>query len=304
MASINTDLSDLRAFVAVAERGNFSAAALEIHLSQPALSRRIAKLEGALGVRLLERTTRRVDLTAFGRNFARRARELINEFDASLLGASELSARVAGEVTVACVPSAVTHFLPDVLRDFHARFPRILIRVVDQGASDGLSSVIRREADFGLNYIGAQEPEVEFRPVLTEPFVVACHHAHPLASRSELRWADLAGHDYISVARASGNRFVLDLALAGVPELPRPFCEVRHIMSVVSLVEAGVGIAVVPRLALPRQGHPLLTAVTLVDPAVTRTIGLVSRRGQLLSTAAHQFYNAILARGEDASLTG
>jgi DNA-binding transcriptional LysR family regulator len=295
MGNINLELGDLRAFVAIAERGSFRAAAEEIHLSQPALSRRIAKLEGTLGVRLLERTTRKVDLTAVGRDFARKARELLNGLDESLLGITEMAGRMSGEVTVACVPSAVRYFLPEVLRQYHEKYPRILIRVADEGASDVLSSVVRSEADFGINYIGAQEPNVEFEPVLKEAFVVACRKDHELAGRKKLTWAELENYDYMTVAKASGNRFLLDLALADSSARPRSFCEVRHVMSVVSLVEAGLGIAAVPQLALPPGEHPVLVGIPLVEPAVTRTVGLITRRGRVLSPPAQQLYDMILA---------
>ncbi|MFK3796407.1 MULTISPECIES: LysR family transcriptional regulator [unclassified Pseudomonas] len=297
MPNMNLEMSDLRAFVAVAERGTFSAAALDLHLSQPALSRRIAKLEAKMGMRLIERTTRRVDLTAFGREFARKARDILNNLDESLIGLGDVAGRMSGEVTVACVPSVVRYFLPQVLRTFHGQYPRIVIRILDEGASDVLSSVVRSEADFGLNYIGVQEANVDFQPVLKEAFVVACRRDHPLASRQQVSWSELQQYDYMSVAKASGNRLLLDLALAESPELPRSFCEVRHVMSVVSLVEAGVGIAAVPRLAMPDDDHPILVSVPLVDPVVSRSVGLIRRRGRVLSAAAQQLYEMIEARG-------
>lgn len=293
MPNMNLEMSDLRAFVAVAELGTFSAAALDLHLSQPALSRRISKLEAKMGVRLVERTTRRVDLTAFGREFARKARDILNSLDESLIGLGEVAGRMSGEVTVACVPSVVRYFLPQVLRTFHEHYPRIVIRIMDDGASDVLSSVVRSEADFGLNYIGVQEASIEFEPVLKEAFVVACRRDHPLAKRPQVSWAELKAYDYMSVAKASGNRLLLDLALAQSPELPRSFCEVRHVMSVVSLVEAGVGIAAVPRLAMPDDDHPILVSVPLIDPVVSRTVGLIRRRGRVLSAAAQQLYEMI-----------
>ncbi|AYN97408.1 LysR family transcriptional regulator [Pseudomonas sp. LTJR-52] len=291
---MNFELGDLRAFVAIAERGSFRDAALDIHLSQPALSRRIAKLENALGVRLLERTTRRVDLTAVGRDFARKARDVLNNLDESLLGMGEVAERMRGEVTIACVPSAVRYFLPEVLQEYHRQYPRIMIRITDEGASDVLSSVVRGEVDFGVNYIGAQEPAVEFQPVLREPFVAACRRDHPLATRKCVTWAELGQYDYMAVAKASGNRFLLDLALAETANTPRSFCEVRHIMTVVSLVEAGLGIAVVPRLAMPLDDHPTLISIPLEEPAATRTVGLVRRRGRILTPAAQQLYDMIV----------
>src|SRR6476661_7657834 len=99
---IHFDLGDLQAFAAVAETGNFRRAAEMVHISQPAFSRRIDKLESALGVRLLDRNTRRVELTAVGRDFARKTRQLLDDLDATLLGIQEVAATRMGEVTVAC----------------------------------------------------------------------------------------------------------------------------------------------------------------------------------------------------------
>ncbi|AGW94014.1 LysR family transcriptional regulator [Cupriavidus sp. DF5525] len=297
---MNLNLSDLRAFVAVAEHSSFRAAAAELHLSQPALSRRIEKLEDALGVRLFDRTTRSVEMTAVGREFSRRARDLLNGLDESLLGIRDVASRIAGEVTVACVPSAVRYFLPGVLREYHARYPRIVVRLVDEGANEVLNMVVRNEADFGLNYIGTQEPDVEFEPVLREAFVVACPPGHPLAKKKQATWAELGQYDYMTVGKASGNRLLLDLALSEVPVRPHWYCEVRHVSTLVSLVEAGLGIAAVPRLAMPPGDHPTLKSVPLVDPTVTRTVGLIRRRGRSLSPAAQQLYDMLLATKVEA----
>lgn len=291
---MNFNLSDLRAFVAVAELGSFRAAATELHLSQPALSRRIEKLEGALGVRLFDRTTRSVEMTAVGREFSRKARELLNGLEDSLLGIRDVATRITGEVTVACVPSAVRYFLPAVLRDYHARYPRIVVRLIDEGANDVLNMVVRNEADFGFNYIGTQEPDVEFEPVLREPFVVACPPSHPLAAKRKVTWAELGEYDYMTVGKASGNRWLLDHALSDVPVRPQWYCEVRHVTTLVSLVEAGLGIAAVPRLAMPPGDHPNLKSVPLAEPAITRTVGLIRRRGRSLSPAAQQLYDMLL----------
>ena len=290
---MNFDLGDLRAFVAVAKLGSFRAAAAELHLSQPALSRRIEKLEAALGVRLFHRTTRKVDMTTVGREFSHRANELLNNLERSLMGISDLSAHVSGEVTIACIPSAVRYFLPEVLMAYHNRFPQIMVRIIDQGANEVLTTLLRNEADFGLNYIGTQEPDLEFAPILKEPFVVACKPGHPLALKKKVTWEELSAHDYMSVTKDSGNRFLLDLALTGNPKRPRWYCEAQHVSTLVSLVEAGMGVAAVPRLSMPPDGHPTLVSVPLVSPVITRTVGLIKRRGRSLSPAAQQLYDQI-----------
>ena len=142
--ALNFDLNDLQAFRAVAELSNFRQAAEAVNISQPAFSRRIEKLEEALGVRLLDRTTRRVTLTAVGRDFARKVEAMLDELDATLLGIKEITATRMGEVTIACVPSMVYYFLSEVIRRFHERNPRIRVKVFDASANDVLAAVVPR----------------------------------------------------------------------------------------------------------------------------------------------------------------
>jgi len=287
---IHFDLADLQAFAAVAELGNFRKAAELVHISQPAFSRRIDKLETALGVRLLDRNTRRVELTAVGRDFARKARQLLDDLDGTLLGIQEIAATRMGKVTVACVPSAAYYFLPQVVRRYHAAFPNIRVNILDEGANEVLAAVARGEADFGLNFIGSGEADVEFTPILEETFVAACRRDHPLARRASVSWSDLREYEFMTVGKASGNRLLLDLALAGAGERPIAIYETQHVQTLLGLVEAGLGVAAVPRLAMPGPEHPVLASVPLRDPVITRKLGLIRRRGRSLSPAADELY--------------
>ena len=274
--AINFDLNDLQAFRAVAELGNFRKAAEQVHLSQPAFSRRIDKLEQALGVRLLERTTRRVSLTTVGRDFERKVRELLDDLDATLMGVRGVAATRMGEVTVACVPSTVYYYLSEVIRRYHEANPKVRVKVLDASANEVMAAVLRGEADFGLNFMGAQEGELLFEPLVEERFVAACRRDHPLARQRRVTWAQLAEHDFISVGRNSGNRLLLDQALAGVVKRPQGIYETQHVTTMLGLVEAGLGVAAVPSMAMPGPDHPLLKSVPLVEPVVTRKIGLPS----------------------------
>jgi len=289
-------LSDLEAFVAVADLASFRKAADSVHLSQPALSRRVAKLERVLGVRLFDRTTRSVGLTAVGREFAAKARALLTELE-SLLAMGDVAATRSGEVTVACVPSAAYYFLPELIGRYHERFPGIRVRIIDEGANTVLGAVVGGEADFGINFIGSQDPDVDFQPILEEPFVVVCRRDHSLTHKRSVTWAELGRHDYMTVSKSSGNRLLIDLALARMSERPRWFYEVRHVSTLLGLVEAGLGVTAVPRLAMPQAGHPTLAAVPLVEPTVTRTVGLIRRRGRSLPPAAQELYALVAAEG-------
>lgn len=289
--AINFDLNDLLAFRAVAELGNFRKAAESVHISQPAFSRRIEKLEEALGVRLLERTTRRVDLTAVGRDFDRKVRQLLDDLETTLLGIRGGATTPVGQVTVACVPSAVNYFLTRVIFRYREQFPRVHVKVHDAGANEVLAAVVRNEADFGLNFIGSQENDIEFEPLLEEPFVAACRRDHPLAKKKQVTWAELAHYEYISVGKSSGNRLLIDQALAGVRIQPRSTYETQHVTTLLGLVEARLGVAAVPSIAMPTSDHPLLVSVPLVEPVITRKIGLIRRRNRPLAPAAQRLYD-------------
>ena len=288
--AINFDLNDLLAFRAVAELSNFRKAAESVHLSQPAFSRRIEKLEEALGVQLLERTTRRVSLTSVGRDFDRKVQQLLDDLDHTLLGIRGVATTRMGEVTIACVPSTVYYFVSRVISRYHERYPKVRVKVFDASANEVLTAVSRSEADFGLNFVGGQEPDIEFKPLMEERFVAACRRDHPLATKRRVAWTELAQYDYISVSKASGNRLLLDQALSGVNGRPQSIYETQHVTTMLGMVEAGLGVAAVPSIAMPGADHPLLVSVPLVDPIVTRKIGLIRRKGRTLSPAAQQLY--------------
>lgn len=291
---MNAELVDLKAFVAVAERGSFGRAAEALNLSQPALSRRIQKLEESLGAALLERSTRHVALTMVGRDFLPKVRRMLDEFETAVLTIQETGARSTGLVSIAAVPTAVFYFLPRAIARFSQAFPRIRIRILDLGANEGLEAVARGDADFGINFIGASHADIDFTRLTDDPFVLACRHDHALASRKRIAWRELDAHRVITVGRGSGNRVLIDHALAQQGARLNWSYEVSHLSASLGLVEAGLGVAVLPRLATPAARHPILRTVRLVEPEVVRTIGVVQRRGASLSPAAQRFLAMLL----------
>lgn len=296
---MNFDLSDLRAFVASADFGSFRAAADSLNISPSALSRRVEKLESALGVRLFERTTRKMELTVAGRSFVEKARNVLAELESSLFGMEDLGRRLTGLVTIACVPSAVSFFLPNALKAYHQTYPGIRVRLIDETSSVVFLAVARGEADFGLTYIGTQEPDIEFTPILQDPFVLACQRDHPLAGKRSVSWAEIAQYpDYMLLAQGSGNRTLIDSALANAVRQPSWFCEVQHVPALVSMIEAGLGIGIVPKLALPRDRHRSLVSIPVTGPSVVRTLGVIRRKNRPLPVAAQHFFDLLVrARG-------
>ncbi len=292
--SINCEILDLRAFLFVVELESFHRAAEALNLSQPALSRRIQKLEATIGAPLLERTTRHVSATAVGSELIPLVQRMLEEFDGSLFAVRDIGAQRSGLVTIACLPTAAFYFLPTVIKQFNAEYPNIRFRILDLPATDGLLAVARGEVEFGINIMGAADPDLTFDRLIEDPFVLAVRKDHPLAAKIELGWQDLTPYPLITVHRSSGNRTLLDAALAKSNLKLRWFYEVTHLSTSLGLVEAGLGISVLPKLATPQEDHPFLVTRPIRNPEISRTIGIVRRRAGTLSPAAERFLNMLI----------
>lgn len=292
--AINCDTLDLRAFLLVLELGNFHRAAEMLNISQPALSRRIRKLEQTFGGEFFERTTRRVTPTAMGREVAPRIRRLLEDFDSTLFSYGDLGQSGSGLISIACIPTAAFYFLPEVIRRFGLRYPRIRFRVMDLPANQCIDAVAAGEVEFGISLIGTSNSELDFLPLAEDPFVLAARREHRLMKRKSVRWEDLAGEQIISVHRSSANRLLLDAALGRVNVRLDWKYEVTHLSTSLGLVEAGLGIAILPRMATPIDEHPILMTRPVVEPSISRTIGIVRRRNGSFSPAAERFHEMLL----------
>ena len=300
MKRINFRTEDLRASIEVGARLSFSAAAEALHVSQPALSRRIDKLEATLRLRLFDRTTRRVALTEAGHQFLLQAQAAIDLLESAAAGASARVEQRAMRVTIACVPSVANDLLPRVLLRFCALHDTIRVRVIDESAPVVLDSVLSGAADFGLNFVGAQDADVAFLPVLAERYVLVMRDDHRLAARRSVAWTELADERMVSVSSASGNRGVIDRAVARLKRRPTIFHEANHVAGVLGMVEAGLGLAALPALAIAQSSRHSLVGIPLIRPVVDRTLGLLTRKGAVLegpARALHDLLRSELAGG-------
>lgn len=285
--SINLEMLDLRAFLAVYEFGSFKEAAELLKLTQPALSRRIQALETRLGVALLERSTRHVAPTLAGRKLEPIARRLLDELDLSIFSISDMGSQQRGQISITSVPAVVSSFLPETIKAFNRRFPFIRLRILDLSPQDGLESVLRGEVEFGINMVGATETDLVFSPLMDDPYVLVCHKKHPLAKKKNIKWSHLAEHVLIRIGRPdSGNRAVLDNALTKANVQLNWVYEVNNLTTSLGLVEAGLGVSVLPRLATASKDHGSVVTRPISSPVVFRTLGIVERRKGHLSVAA------------------
>jgi DNA-binding transcriptional LysR family regulator len=292
---INFEMLDLRALLAVSDLRSFHRAAESLGLSQPALSRRIRALEASLGTPLLERSTRRVAPTAVARQLEPTLRRLLEELENSILSLTEVGAKLRGRVSIASIPTAAIYFLPRVIEEFNSKYPNIRFRILDLSSGEGLESIARAEAEFGINILGATHSDLVVTPLMQDPFMLICRRDHPLACKRRVRWSDLENHRIIGVSRESGNRIVLENALAHANVRVGWFYEVNHLSTAFGLTETGMGASVLPRLATPGN-HPSIVTKAISDPTVTRTIGIVERSGGTLSPAASRFRDLLFRK--------
>lgn len=283
---MKNELSSMKAFVTIAELGGFTEAADALSLSQPALTRRIKKLEESLKVPLFERTTRKVILTPAGKLLLPHARALLGYMDNAILSVQELAAHQKGVIKISCIPTATFYFLPEVIRQFNILYPNIRIHIHEQATVDCLDSVMGGETDFGINMSHVLNPLITFMPLVEDPFILLCRDDHPLAAQTQVAWNALTAHRLIGVRKASSNRLLIEQEMAKNNQPLEWFYEVRHFSTAVGLVESGLGIAALPRLAIPRHRNPSLVSIPLVEPIIQRTIGLILRNDVPLSPAA------------------
>lgn len=296
------DMLGVQAFVAIADQGGFQRAAGTLNITQTALSRRLQTLESFLGVKLVERTTRSVALTRIGENFLPQARRLMTDLSAALVEIRETGRALRGDVTLACVPTVGVQYLPRILQDYCARFPDNRIKVLDHASSGVAQAVLRREAEFGINIAGQHHPELSSIPLLEDRFVMICRDDHPLAAKKRLSWKQLEPHRVIFPGNDSNNTPLLRLALGEARLALHAVFEVQRSSTAVGLVAQGIGVAVVPSLAIQAGAYPNIRVVALADPVVTRTFVLIARRSAHLSPAAQALYDMILKHSKSPLL--
>jgi DNA-binding transcriptional LysR family regulator len=273
------ELRQLRYFIAVAEELHFRRAAARLHISQPPLSQQIARLEEELGCRLLNRTRRRVELTAAGEAFLRDARAVLEELDVAVATARRIESGQAGLLRVNFVGSALLSIVPGIIQRFRRGRPNVEIELRERSTLDQL-----RVLAGGLVDVGLVRPPIEADESLTaevvmrERTVAAIPSDHPLAQRSRISLRTLAAEPLVLFPReqAPGFHDLLTGKLAASGRSPHVVQYAPEMTTIIGLVAAGIGLSPVPasvaRLGLEGVTYrPLTGAPDTELLAVTRT---------------------------------
>lgn len=294
---INYDFSDLEAFLAVKQTGSFHLAAARLNLSQSAVTRRVQKLETALDTVLFERTTREVRPTLAAKRLQVRAQAILEDARETTLAMRDESVAFAYQrnavVTVAVIPTVVATLLPNAIKRFRAAGNAARIRLLDYTANAVAESVAKAEADFGICSIPALEPNTRFEPLFDDQIVLVLPSDHPLSTKAVVRWSDVKDQDLIVPARGTGNRLLIDEAMAR-SRLPLGWSyEISRSTTALDLVAAGIGIALLPRSAMMHLPGAALTHRPITNPEIIRPVGFLTLSGQQDTASVQALKSAI-----------
>jgi DNA-binding transcriptional LysR family regulator len=293
LSLMNITLRQLKAFVAVADTGNFTRAARRLHVAQSAISLMVRELEDELGVRLFDRTTRHVELTDPGREFSARAQKLIADLEHAVRQTQELVERKRGRIAVAAPPFLATFLLPRVIAEFCGEFPGVRVVLIDARTDQLLTQIKSGEADIAIGTFAADEDGIARTLLTRDELMLFSSQRHAMASARAPSWADLANASLIVLSHESAIRALVEDAFAAMRLSFAPAFEVAQITTALALVEAGLGVSPLPAYALAAIGSRHIIGRTLRVPVVSRNIEIISSLGRTPPPATSEFVSRL-----------
>ena len=288
------NVKQLRAFTTVARYQSFAQAGEFLHVSQPALSLTIKALEDNLGGALFTRTTRSVRLTAEGEVLLPLARRLLADWDDTEEMLRQRFTLQLGRVSVAAMPAFAGNLLPQALKVFRQRYPRVNVTVHDVINEQVLELVRHRRVELGIGFEPENAEALRFHPLYLDRFVAVVPADSLLAQRTRLTWADLMAEDFIALQRPSAVRLLLEQHVpAELGRLAVAF-ESHQLTTIGRMVANGLGVSAVPALCINQMQELGARCVALVGPPVERRVGVIALADHKLSTAAQALLDVLL----------
>lgn len=288
-----SDVPDIRArelltVMALAEYGSFVAAAAYLKTSQPALTRTVKRVERVLGVMLFSRNTRRVEITAAGREFVAVAERMLNDLQLTVRNLSEVTNEQRGRITISTYSAFASHALPELVRQYREKRPSIEVRIREGRQSEIVEDVRSGVADFGIGYVNTLPDMLQSTTLRRELLYAVIPTAHPFAirKRPRVKLLELRDEPLVSPPSDTYLRRLVDGAAATAGFPLRYAVTVERLLSVTSHVRAGVGIAILPWGVLPPPPWTGFHAAVLAEPQLTVSVGLITLRGRYLTPAA------------------
>ncbi len=290
------ELQQLRYFCAIAATGSFSRAAQQTHVSQPSLSQQIRKLEDELGTRLFDRLGRSVRLTELGRAFLPRAQTVLRDLEAARSDVVERKASVGGPICVGVIPTIAPYFLPRVLASFSRKYPEVRVTVAEEITPLLLERLRAGTMDVAIVALPLDVRRHEFAtfPLAVEKLYAVLPSRHALAKRRTLSLAELQSEPFLLLRDGHCFRETSVAACRRARLSPQIIFESGQFSSILSMVSAGLGVSIVPAMAVEKR--PGCCFVPLADERAERTIGAITLNARSLTRANEAFLTHLGAR--------
>lgn len=304
-APLNVTIRQIQAFLAVAELGSFTRAAERLHAAQPALSLLLRQLEEELGTRLLDRTTRRVELTEAGREFKNSADRILDELQHAARSARDHAARRRGRIGIVAPPLLAAVLLPDAMAEFSRAHPGIEIKLIEARTDQIVDLVRSGGADCGVGTFAVDESGIDRTRLTRDNLMLFCVPGCELAERPKVTWDDVArsGLPLITLTRDSGIRLLVEVGFESARKPLQPAFEVTQITTALALTAANLGVAVLPAYAWNAARRDQLVVREMTKPAIVRDIVMISPQGRTRTPAVIAF-EAVLRRHAQRHVPG
>jgi DNA-binding transcriptional LysR family regulator len=282
------NLDELHWFVVLARTQHMTDAAAELRITQPTLSRALGRLEERVGTQLFDRVNRRLRLNAYGEIMLEHAQRSLAEIASAGERIAALRDPDSGTVRLAFLHSLASWLVPDLLRRFRNRAPRVDFVLTQAAAYDIVDFVASGQADLAITAPRPQRADFAWHELQTERLCLVVPRDHRFAGRSRIRLAEAADEPVIALGEQFAMRHLTDALWAAEGVTPRVVFEAIEIPTVEGLVAAGLGVAVVP-LPEPRRGEPAAAYVPLSNPDARRAVGVAWHISRPMSPAAGRF---------------
>lgn len=285
------EFNQLRYVCAVAETGSFSRAAERCQIAQPSLSQQVLKLERDLGAKLFDRLGRSVRLTEAGRAFLPHARSILSQLETARSSVADQCADLRGSVAVGAIPTIAPYLMPRYTTAFAKKYPEAKLRIVEETTPILVEGVRDLSIDVAILALPLRHKDLELFPLRTEPLFAVLPRDHPRAGSESLALRDLRGESFVMLRDGHCFRDLSIAACSHAKVTPRIAFESGQFSSIFGMVAAGVGISLVPEMAIDR--HAGCRYVRLRDGRATRSIVAAVLRGRSFNRVQEAFLSGL-----------
>lgn len=299
---MNIKYRPLKAFLLAVDSNSFTHAASRLGVTQPSFTSLIQDLEAVLGVRLFERTTRHITLTAAGQEFHARIQRPMTDLEEAYRSLADLAARRRGNIVLGALPSTALTLMPGAVGALHREHPALKVRVLEAHNDELLAMLRTNQIEFAVATLTDPAPDLSFSRLMEDCFCAVYPAGHPLQKLARPRWRDVLRYDLILLAQGSSARWQFEHAVQHESLSGGGLrYDVTNMGTAAGMVREGLGVSVLPRLALPELNLSGLVCAPLYDDSARREIGILFRRDRSLSPAAQALEKTLRMGIEDVT---